>query len=93
LLNVNMPLLAYQLFTGIPVPRASVSMENKLVWFDALPDIAVAVADIVAGRTNLRELRESYKGKRIDATFARDDWLPGVVLLGLAPYLFVKGGG
>jgi predicted ATP-grasp superfamily ATP-dependent carboligase len=93
LLGINMPLLAYELFANKAVQQAQVSHDGKLVWFDLLPDIVVSAADIMAKRTTFREWRDSYTGRRIEATFARDDWLPGLVLLGLAPYLLIKGAG
>lgn len=93
LLGINMPLLAYKLFAKKDVQRTKVSQNGKLVWFDLLPDLVVSASDLLARRTTFREWRGSYAGRRIEATFARDDWLPGIVLLGLAPYLFFKGAG
>ena len=91
LLSVNMPLLAYELRIGKTVDVITATIDQRLIWIDILPDIVVSVADIFSGTLSLSEWLASYKGRRIEATFSRDDIWRGIVLAVMAPISYVKG--
>jgi predicted ATP-grasp superfamily ATP-dependent carboligase len=91
LLAVSMPMLAYQLRIGQqpPIPRRELS--ERLIWRDFLPDLVVALREMLARNLTVGEWLESYRGRLIDGTFARDDFMPGVALTLLAPWLYLRG--
>lgn len=91
LLGVNMPLLAYELQIGKAADAVAQITDQRLIWFDILPDIVVSAREILSGTLSLREWLASYRGRRIEATFSRDDVWPGIVLALMAPISYLKG--
>jgi predicted ATP-grasp superfamily ATP-dependent carboligase len=91
LLGVNMPHIAYELHFGRREQPVQIPSDERLIWYDVLPDIVVAATDIIGGRLSFREWITSYKGRRIEATFSRDDVLPGIALTAMAPISYLRG--
>jgi predicted ATP-grasp superfamily ATP-dependent carboligase len=91
LLGVSMPMLAYQLRVGQRPPIPLRESNERLIWRDFLPDLVVALREMLARNLTVGDWLESYRGRLIDGTFARDDFMPGVVLTLLAPWLYLRG--
>jgi len=61
-------------------------------WIRLLTDIPAAILETWAGRLHWSDYLRSLKLFSAEAVFCREDVLPGIVELGLIPYLFLKRG-
>ena len=61
-------------------------------WVRLLTDIPTAVIDVAAGRLRFRDYWASVRRFHIEAVFASEDPIPGLVEFALIPYLTVKRG-
>jgi predicted ATP-grasp superfamily ATP-dependent carboligase len=66
--------------------------EADLRWIRHITDLPTAVLEIVRGRLDWRAYIRSVHVADVEAVFCREDPLPGLVELGLIPYLAVKRG-
>ena len=88
--GVDFPSLLYRDQLSSPVEpcrgRAGVS------WVRLLTDVPTGIMDIAAGRLRFRDFWRSLRSFHIEAVFAREDPIPGLVEFALIPYLTVKRG-
>jgi predicted ATP-grasp superfamily ATP-dependent carboligase len=61
-------------------------------WIRLLTDIPTGLIDVSAGRLRFRDFWQSLRSFHIEAVFAREDPIPGLVEFALIPYLTVKRG-
>jgi D-aspartate ligase len=61
-------------------------------WIRLLTDIPTGLIDVAAGRLRLRDFWRSLRSFHIEAVFASEDPIPGIVEFALIPYLSVKRG-
>jgi D-aspartate ligase len=66
--------------------------QQGVCWIRLATDIPTAVAELVRRRIDVGAYVRSLRRANTEAVFARDDPLPGIVELGLIPYLAVKRG-
>jgi hypothetical protein len=57
-----------------------------------LTDVPTGLFDVVAGRLHFSDFWRSLRSYHIEAVFAREDPVPGLVEFALIPYLTVKRG-
>ena len=88
--GVDFPSLLYRDQLSSPVEpcrgRPGVS------WVRLLTDVPTGIIDIAAGRLRFRDFWQSLRSFHIEAVFAREDPIPGLVEFALIPYLTVKRG-
>ncbi|MGO8787161.1 MAG: ATP-grasp domain-containing protein [Terriglobia bacterium] len=61
-------------------------------WIRLVTDLPTGIVEIAEGRQNWREYVRSLVGFHVESVFSRTDLLPGLMELGLVPYLAVKRG-
>ncbi|HVW87684.1 MAG TPA: hypothetical protein VHB50_23515 [Bryobacteraceae bacterium] len=88
--GVNFAHLEYADQMGQPVE--SCRGQAGISWIRLVTDIPVALREIAAGRQDWKAWLRSLRESRIESSFCREDPLPGIVELGLLPYLAVKRG-
>lgn len=89
--GINLPLIAYQLRIGVEPDVLFEPPTQPHVWVDLLPDLYVSFRTMISGELTIKDWLASYRGKRIGSTFSRDDPMPGLILLLIAPWLLVRG--
>jgi predicted ATP-grasp superfamily ATP-dependent carboligase len=88
--GVDFPYLLYADQTGSPVQRCRAAPDFS--WVRLATDLPTAVVEVVRGRLDGRAYLRSLRKLDIESVFNRADPLPGLVELGLIPYLAVKRG-
>src|SRR5439155_8296004 len=88
--GVDFPYLLFADQLGEPVEprRAQVGIK----WIRLVTDLPVGVLEILGGRTDWREYLRSLSSFHVESVFSREDPLPGLVELALAPYLYARRG-
>ena len=61
-------------------------------WIRLLTDLPTGLIDVAAGRLRFRDFWQSLRNFNIEAVFASEDPIPGLVEFALIPYLTVKRG-
>ena len=61
-------------------------------WVRLLTDLPTGCLDVAAGRLRARDFWHSVRNAHIEAVFAKEDPMPGLVECALIPYLAVKRG-
>jgi predicted ATP-grasp superfamily ATP-dependent carboligase len=61
-------------------------------WVRLLTDVPTGLIDVAAGRLHFSDFWRSLRSYHIEAVFAREDPVPGLVEFALIPYLTVKRG-
>lgn len=61
-------------------------------WIRLITDLPTAVREVLKGCQDWRAYARSLRGVDVESVFSREDPLPGLVELGLLPYLAVKRG-
>lgn len=61
-------------------------------WVRLLTDLPTGCLDVAAGRLRARDFWHSVRNAHIEAVFAKEDPMPGLVEFALIPYLAVKRG-
>jgi D-aspartate ligase len=88
--GVDFPSLLYRDQLSSPVEpcrgRPGVS------WVRLLTDVPTGIIDVAAGRLRFRDFWQSLRNFHIEAVFAREDPIPGLVEFALIPYMTVKRG-
>ena len=70
----------------------SCSAPAGLRWVRTVTDVPAALTGLIKGHLDWRSYLRSLRALHTEAVFSRDDVLPGLVEVGLLPYLFVKRG-
>ncbi len=88
--GVDFPFLLFADQTGRSLDpcRARVGVR----WIRLLTDLPTALAALVKGDLDWRSYLSSLRSAHTDAVFSKDDPLPGLVEVGLVPYLAVTRG-
>jgi D-aspartate ligase len=88
--GVDFPSLLYrdQLFGPVEPCRGRPGVS----WVRLLTDVPTGLIDVVAGRLHFSDFWRSLRSYHIEAVFAREDPVPGLVEFALIPYLTVKRG-
>jgi predicted ATP-grasp superfamily ATP-dependent carboligase len=61
-------------------------------WVRLVTDLPTAIVDILSSRLNWRHYLRTLRKAPTDAVFCQDDFMPGLIELGLIPYLYLKRG-
>jgi D-aspartate ligase len=88
--GVDFPYLLFLNETGttFEAPHA----REGVAWIRITTDVPTAFAELFRGRMKMGKYARSLLGANVEAVFARDDILPGLVEVMLIPYLAVKRG-
>lgn len=88
--GVDFPWLLFADQVGLPIEPARA--EPGIRWVRLLTDIPTALDEFRRGTLTPRAYFRSLRRANVEAVFMRDDPLPGLAELALAPYLLVKRG-
>ena len=77
---------------GLRATRAPVHARDGVRWIRWETDLPNAVRDVWRGRLRARDYLRTLRGIDTEAVFCRDDPLPGLMEIGLTPYLAVRRG-
>ena len=88
--GVDFPWLLYADQVGLPVQPARAEVGVR--WIRLLTDTPTSLREIVRGALPARSYLRSLRGVRAEASLSLDDPLPGIVELGLLPYLAATRG-
>jgi predicted ATP-grasp superfamily ATP-dependent carboligase len=88
--GVDFPYLLYADQTGSPVQPCRAEPDFR--WIRLATDLPTAVVEWARGRLDGRGYLRSLRKFDVESVFTRTDPLPGLVELGLIPYLAVKRG-
>lgn len=88
--GVDFPYLLFADQTGLPVENQQGKVGIR--WLRITTDLPVAVVEILRGRLDFHDYIRSLRKTHTEAVFCREDPMPGLVELGLIPYLFFKRG-
>jgi predicted ATP-grasp superfamily ATP-dependent carboligase len=89
--GVDFPWLVFADQVGLP-PHPPHRGRPGVRWVRLVTDFPTAVVEMAHGRLNARRYVASLRPTHVEAVFSREDPLPGVVELGLLPYLAAKRG-
>jgi D-aspartate ligase len=88
--GVDFPYLLFAHQIGERVPRCRAHPDLR--WIRLVTDLPTGALEIVRGHLDWRSYVRSVRASNVEAVFSRDDLLPGLVELGLIPYLYAKRG-
>jgi predicted ATP-grasp superfamily ATP-dependent carboligase len=88
--GVDFSYLLYADQMGEPVEP--VRARSDIRWVRLITDLPVGALEILGGRLDWRSYLRSLRRVHTESVFSRDDPMPGIVELGLVPYLVVKRG-
>jgi len=88
--GVDFPYLLFADQIGVPVVPCRA--QPDLRWIRLVTDLPTAALEIVRGHIDWRSYVRSVRTSDVEAVFSSEDPLPGLVELGLIPYLYVKRG-
>jgi D-aspartate ligase len=88
--GVDFPYLLFLDQLGLPVPVCRT--QTGVRWVRLATDLPTCILEMMCGRLACREFVQSLRTSQIEAVFCREDLLPGLVELGLIPYLYVRRG-
>jgi D-aspartate ligase len=88
--GVDFPYMLFADQTGMPVE----SQQGKagIRWVRVTTDVPTAFLELLRGRLNVRNYLHTLCQAHTEAVFCREDPVPGLVELGLIPYLYLKRG-
>jgi len=61
-------------------------------WVRLVTDLPTGISEILSGRLNWRAYLRTLQAAHVESVFSREDPLPGIVELGLIPYLSIRRG-
>jgi predicted ATP-grasp superfamily ATP-dependent carboligase len=88
--GVDFPYMLYADLVGESVEPCRAKPDVR--WIRLVTDLPTGALEVFRGRTHWRSYLRSLRSADIESVFSRDDPLPGIVELGLVPYLIVKRG-
>jgi predicted ATP-grasp superfamily ATP-dependent carboligase len=88
--GVDFPYLLFADQVGQTIEPCAAS--SGVSWVRLATDIPTAMVELLKGRLNIGQYVKSLWQARTESVFAMDDLAPGMIELGLIPYLFIKRG-